>query len=304
MTAVTDPPKADCRPVTITHHGRERIDNYAWLKDENWQEVMRDPSKLKKEIRTYLEAENTHTELSMSGTKQLQATLTKEMRGRIEEDEASVPAKDGAYEYSTRFEIGGQHPIFCRRRIESGSEEVLLHGDKEAKGQSFFKISGCAHSTDHLKLAYAVDLNGSERFQVLVRDLTTGKNFATKVEDARGDIAWANDGKTLFYTMLDENHRPFRIMRHTLDKEQKQDDLIYEEADPGFFVSLDKCQSGQFIIISAHDHTTSEIHLVNANDPHFPPEIVEPRKKGIEYSVAPIGEKLLILTNADDAEDI
>ena len=303
MTAVPEPPKADCRPVTITYHGRDRIDNYAWLKDANWQEVMRDPSKLKEEIRAYLEAENSHTQLALSGTKQLQATLIKEMRGRLEEDEASVPAKDGAYEYSTRFETGGQHPIFCRRRGQSSSEEVLLHGDKEAEGRSYFKIGGYAHSTDHLRLAYAVDLNGSERFQVRVRDLITGRDFSTKIEDAKGDVAWANDGKTLFYTLLDDNHRPFRVMRHTVDMEQKRDDLIYEEADPGFFVSLDKSQSGQYIIISAYDHTTSEIYLIDANNPSSPPEIVTPRKVGIEYSVVQIGEKLLILTNADDAED-
>ena len=124
------------------------------------------------------------------------------------------------------------------------------------------------------------------------RDLITGRDFSTKIEDAKGDIAWANDGKTLFYTMLDDNHRPFRVMRHTVDMEQKRDDLIYEEADPGFFVGLDKCQSGQYIIISAYDHTTSEIHLIDANDPRSLPEMVTPRKVDREYSVVQIGEKL------------
>ena len=303
MSKIPEPPEADCRPKTITCHRKNRIDNYSWLKDVNWQEVMRNPSKLSEDIRSYLEAENEYTKLAMAGSEKLQKMINKEMRGRIEEDESSVPAKDGTYEYYVRFEIGGQHPVYCRRQNKDGPEEILLHGDKEAKGSSFFKIAGCIHSRDHLLLAYAADLNGSERFQVRLRDLAKGIELEDKLDDAKGDIAWANDCKTLFYIILDENHRPFRVMSHKLGQKSKDDKVVYQEADPGFFVSLKKCQSGQYIMISAHDHTTTELLLIDANNPETPPNVIAPRQLDVEYIAAHIDDRLIFLTNAEGAKD-
>lgn len=132
-----NPPIAQKRPQIFTHHGQDRIDDYAWLKDKNWQDVMRDPAKLDPEIRAYLEAENEHTTAWSNENVDLRNDLLAEMRGRIKEDESTVPARDGDYEYATRYEPGGQYPIFTRRNT-AGLETVLLHGDKEAEGQSFF----------------------------------------------------------------------------------------------------------------------------------------------------------------------
>ena len=207
------PPAAPKRPHTFSHHGQDRVDDYAWLKDENWQEAMRDPSKLNADIRAYLEAENAHTETWSDGNKNLRAELMAGMRGRIKEDDSTVPAPDGDYDYFTRYETGGQYSVFARLD-ESGAESILLHGDKEADGQSFFRVGTCTHSPDHTRLAYAVDLNGSERFEVKVRDLESGTDLSDTITDAKGDVVWANDGETLFYTILDDNHRPYRIMRH------------------------------------------------------------------------------------------
>ena len=149
---VPAPPTAPKKPTTITLHGRTRTDDYAWLKDENWQEAMRDPDKLDPDIRAYLEAENAYTKALLAGTEDLQALLFGEMKGRIKEDDSSVPAPDGEFEYFTRYETGGQHPLFCRRSTGgTGDGEVLLHGDKEAEGLSFFRVGGCSHSTDHAR---------------------------------------------------------------------------------------------------------------------------------------------------------
>ena len=303
MTNNPKPPSADCRPLTVSLHGKDRTDNYAWLKDEHWQEVLREPSKLNPDIRAYLEAENEYTQLCLATTEELQAELLQEMRSRIQEDESSVPARDGPYEYFTRFEFGGQHQIYCRRLNKHSEEEVLFHGDREAEGHSFFKVGGCRHSPDHLRLAYAIDFTGSERFQMSVRDLNTYNDVDNWIKNVKGDLVWANDSKTLFYTILDQNQRPFCVMSHVVGEPHEKDRIVYREYDPGFFVSLSKSQSCQYIKITAHDHTTSEVYLIHADTPKASPVVVTPRDKDVEYDVAHIKDKLLIRTNAGGAED-
>lgn len=297
------PPSAPKRPETITQHGVERIDNYAWLKDADWQAVMKDPDKLDSDIRAYLEAENDYTADFMADTEALQTRLFEEMKGRIKQDDSSVPAPDGDWDYYRRYETGGQHPVYCRRKSPDQAEEILLHGDQEAVGQSYFRISGCEHGPDHRLLAYALDLNGSERFEIRFRDLTTGETLPDRIADARGDLVWSNDGTTLFYTVLDDNHRPWRVMRHKVGGGPKQDAIVYEEPDAGFFVSIDKTESRRFVTVTAHDHTTSEVHLIDADAPDSAPQCVHPRERDLEYEISHHRDVLYILTNADGAED-
>ncbi len=302
--AVSAPPAAPKKPTTITLHGLTRTDEYAWLKDENWQQAMRDPDKLDPNIRAYLEAENAYTKALLAETEELQTLLFDEMKGRIKEDDSSVPAPDGEFEYFTRYETGGQHPLFCRRSTgDTGDGEVLLHGDKEAEGLSFFRVGGCVHSTDHARLAYALDTNGSEIFTVKIRDLASGGDLNDRIPDCSGNIVWGNDGETLYYTVLDDNHRPYRVNRHRVGTEAGDDVTVYEETDPGFFVGAGKSQSGKFVEISAHDHTTSEVHLIDADDPNAGPAVIAPRDRNVEYDIAHVGDKLFIRTNADDAVD-
>ncbi len=302
--AVSVPPTAPKKPATITLHGRTRTDEYAWLKDENWQEVMRDPDKLDPDIRAYLEAENAYTKALLAETEDLRTLLFDEMKGRIKEDDSSVPAADGEFEYFTRYETGGQHPLFCRRGTgDAGDGEVLLHGDKEGEGLSFFRVGGCTHSTDHARLAYALDTNGSEVFTVKIRDLASGGDLDDRLPDCSGNIVWGSDGETLYYTVLDDNHRPYRVNRHRVGTEAGDDVTVYEETDPGFFVAAGKSQSGKFVEISAHDHTTSEVHLIDADNPDAGPVAVAPRDPNVEYDTAHVGDKLFIRTNADDAVD-
>ena len=297
------PPVAEKRPAAQTLHGDTREDPYAWMKDDNWQAVMREPALLEPAVRAHLEAENAYVEAVMTSQKGLAEALFQEMKGRLKEDDSSVPSPDGPYRYYRRFAIGGQHPVFCREPRDGGDEQVLLDGDKEAEGESFFRVAACEHSPDHGRLAFAIDTNGSEIYRIGCRDLISGEDLADVIEGAHGNLEWAADSKTLFYTVLDDNHRPFAVRRHRLGDDAADDVTVYEEKDPGFFVGVSKTESGRFVVIDAHDHQTSEIHLIDAADPETPPRLIEARRKGVEYSASDRGGELLILTNDDGAED-
>ncbi|MGV8996337.1 MAG: S9 family peptidase [Parvibaculaceae bacterium] len=296
-------PVADVHPVTDTHHGITRTDNYAWLRDKDWREVMREPDALDKEIRAYLEAENAYTDSSVAPLEALRETLFKEIKGRIKEDDASVPSKDGAYDYFSRFEEGAQHPVYCRKT--SLGEEVLLDCNKEAAAHAYFHIGDVDHAPTHKRLGWTVDLKGSEYFSVKVRDLVTGRDLDDVVHDTSGGIVWDADGASYFYVHVDEEHRPLKVFRHVVGTAQSDDQLVYEETDTGFYVGVGKTSSGRFITIETHDHQTSEIRLIPADAPATAPRLVAPREHGVEYDIehdAP-RDRFLILTNADDAED-
>jgi len=299
------PPKAERRPVIVSHHGESVTDDYAWLRDDKWQEVMRSPDALAPDIRAYLEAENRYAKENLAPTEDLQTLLFEEIKARIKEDDSSVPSPDGPYAYYRRYAIGGQHPIFCRfkRDADAAAEEILLNGDTEAEGQSYLNIAACHHSPDHKLLAYAVDLNGSEFYTIRFRDLATDDALADALPNANGSFVWANDGKTVFYTVLDENHRPVAVHRHIVGTDPDTDVSVYAEPDPGFFVGVGETKSRRYILISAHDHETSEVHIIDADRADDTPRCIAPRETKVEYEVEHNGDRFIILTNADGAED-
>jgi len=297
------PPVAERRPKFSVHHGVELADEYAWLRAENWQEVMRDPSTLDPAIRTYLEAENAFTQAALEDTTQLQAELFAEMRARIKEDDSSVPAPDGTFAYFTSYVTGGQYPRFSRRPRGGGPEEILVDGNKEADGKAYWQLGSAAHSPDHRFLAYAVDDKGSELFTVRIRDLATGRDLPDVIADTRGSLVWARDSKTLFYVRLDDDHRPLFVYRHRVGTSAEMDALVYEEMDKGFYVVVDQTQSGKFIAINAHDHQTSEVYLIDAEEPESPARLLAARQHGHEYSVDHHRDRLFVLTNSGGAED-
>ncbi len=297
------PPHAAKHPTSVKRHGATLTDSYAWLKDENWQQVMHDPSVLNPEIREYLEAENAYAKALLAPSQAMADKIFEEMKARIKEDDSSVPSPDGPYAYFRRYVEGGQHPHLCREPVDGGAAQVLLDGDAEAVGQKFFKLAGVTHSPDHGILAYGVDLNGSEIFTIKFRDLETGQDLPDQIPGAHGAIEWANDNKTLYYTVLDDNHRPCAVKRHRLGTSPDEDEEIYREPDSGFFVSIDKTESRKYILIQAHDHQTSEVFLIDADRPDAVPLVVEPRCVEHEYEVSHHGDQLIIVTNADGAED-
>ena len=294
-----------------TRHGITRDDPYHWLKASNWQSVMRDPSLLDPEIRAYLEVENAYTETVMAPAQALKERLFQEMRGRIKEDDSSHPNPDGPFAYYRRFVEGGQHPIFCRcpreAKAEPGGgrhgEEKLLDGNSEATGKPFFKVADCQHSPDHRYLAYAVDENGSEYHVIRIKDLESGALLPERIERAQGELVWFSGARAFLYTVLDDNHRPYKVRKHVLGSDPAADRVVYEETDPGFFVGLGLTESRRFLTISAHDHVTSEVRLLPAGEDGDDPILVEPREPGVEYQPTDRGENLLILTNAGGALD-
>ena len=297
------PPMAAREPVTDTRHGITREDPYAWLRDANWREAMVEPERLAPSIRDYLSAENAYADAVMAPLESLRTALVAELRGRIQEDDASVPAPDGPWAYYSRYREGGQHALLCRRPRDGGDEQILLDGDAEAAGSEYFQLGGAAHSPDHRYLAFAEDRAGAESFSLRVRDLVTGEDFPETIQPARGDIAWASDGQTFLYTVIDDEHRPRWVYRHRVGTPADADEPVYTETDAGFFLGVERTESGRYLLIDSHDHTTSEVRWLPADRPADRPRLIAERTPGVEYSVSDHGEDWLIHTNAGDAED-
>ncbi len=301
---LTKPPQAEKKPNKTAYHGITRTENYAWLRAENWQEVMREPEKLDDDIRAYLEAENAYTDAYFEGTKELQSTLFEEMKARIKEDDSSVPALDGPYLYAMRYVTGGQHPHFYRTDKQGKNEEVLLDGDILADGKAYFRLGGFSHSDDHKLALWSYDDKGSEYFTLKIRDLKTGIELDDTINETTGGGIWDNASTCFFYVKQDENHRPSKVFRHVIGTPQSEDTLVYEEKDPGFFVGVSKTSSDNFITIDCHDHQTSESYLIDANNPTEAPRLIAKRAVEVEYSVDDLGNgNLIISTNADGAAD-
>ncbi|OCP24515.1 MULTISPECIES: S9 family peptidase [unclassified Ensifer] len=301
-------PVAAKKPVTDTRHGITRTDNYAWLRADNWQAMFKDPSILDPEIRKHLEAENAYMNAAMDDTKALQKTLFAEMRGRIKEDDSSVPVKDGPFAYGSLYVTGGEQPRYFRIPRDADSKDetirhVLLDGDKEGEGKSYFRLAGLDHSSDHSRGLWGYDDKGSEYFTLKVRDLSTGEDLTDVIENTGGGGAWAPDGKSFFYTVLDDNHRPSKIFHHVLGTPQADDRLVYEEKDPGFFMSVGGSLIDDFIYIDIHDHETSEYRLLSTKELTAEPKLVAGRVIGLEYEMTEGGDVFYILTNADGAKD-
>jgi oligopeptidase B len=297
------PPVAPRRPHAFTTHGITVVDDYAWLKDEDWQEVLRDPSILNADIRKYLEAENAYTESLLGHTAPLQKLLVKEMRGRIKEDDSNVPSPDGVYAYLRKFREGGQHELFGRSPREGGEAEIILDGDELASHHEYFKFGGARHSPDHRLQAWSADTKGSEYFSIQVRDWATKRDLDDLVEEADGGMVWNADSSAFFYVKLDDNHRPMQVWRHQLGMKQADDLLVFEEKDSGWFTHIHESASGRYCVIAGGDHETSEQRLIDLADPNATPRLVAAREEGVQYSVNDRGDQLFILTNADGAID-
>ena len=290
-------------PTTETNHGITKHDDYKWLKAENWQEVMQDPSLLPQDIRDYLEAENSFTQMQMADTVALQEKLFAEIKGRIKEDDSSVPAPDGKYFYFSSHVVGGQYPRFLRRLKDGGVDELLFDGNALAEGHEYFSFGGIALSPDQKLAAWSYDNKGSEFYELRVRDLSTGLDHADVIENTAGGATWAADGKTFFYTTQDESHRPLKTWAHILGTSQSDDLLVYEEKDTGLFTGVGSTFSEKFIVIGINDHDTSEIWLIDADKPNSPPRLMVSRTEKLEADVEDWNDRFFIKTNKDGAED-
>jgi oligopeptidase B len=280
------PPLARSVPHVHTVHGESRIDEYHWLRNREDPQVL-----------AYLEAENRYTEAIMRRTAKLQERLYQELRGRIKEEDLSVPVPWDDWLYYDRTETGRQYPIFCRRlKAEGTPEEILLDLNQLAAGHDYFRMGAFEISPDHRLLAYSVDTSGAEAFTIFVKDLATGELLAETIERTAPTAAWANDSETLFYIVLDEARRPSRLYRHRIGTNPVEDALVLFEPDEAFFLDINRSRSNRFLVLDLASHATSEVRVASAEDPvSF--EVVEPRRHGIEYSLTHHGDRFYIVTN-------
>lgn len=299
---MTTPPVARTDPRRITQLGRVRVDDYAWMKDENWQDVLRDPSVLRADIAAHLHAENAYTAAILAPTEALQADIVAEMKGRIRQDDSYPALPHGPWRYYMRFAAGAQHPIHARHPEGRPQDEtVLLDVDQAARGHDYFSVAATAHSPDHRLFAHAEDSQGSEIYRIVIRDIASGAQVGPAIESCSGNFAFSPDSAWLFWTWRDDHGRPTRIFRRRIGTDA--DTLVYHEQDPGFFIGIEASRSGRWIVISASNQDTSESWLIPGARPEDAPRCVEPRRNGVRYDLSHWGDRFVILTNADGAVD-
>ena len=239
------PPRAEARPSQLSAHGLTWTDDYAWIRAENWREVLRDPGRLPQDIRALLEAENAYADALLAPTLALQSELAREMRSRIAEDDSEPPQPNGPWAYYSLFRRGGQRRVYCRRPREGGEETVLIDGDARAEGKAYFRLGAARHSPDHTKFAWSSDELGSELYVIAVRDLERGRDVDERVAGSTGEIVWTRDSRGFLYVEQDENHRPCRVMLHRLGTVQREDVEIFREVDPVWFVAIEPTRLGK-----------------------------------------------------------
>jgi len=286
ITLQTDfpaPPAAAIRPSEFTEFGNKRIDNYFWLKDKTNPEVIE-----------YLKAENAYFDTVMSSSRALQDKLYSEMKGRIKEDDETVPQFYNGYYYYSRTEKGKQYSTYCRRKGNvSNAEEVTFDVNKMAEGKKAFIFSNFEISTDNKLAAYSSNETGSfADFTLQVRDLSTGSDLSDKIDKVQS-FAWANDNKTLFYSVGNEALRSWRIYRHSTGSTQP-DELVYEESDELFNVYVQKSKTDDFVFITSSSFTTSEYQYLPASQPNGKFKVFIPRTRDVTYNVYHHKEKFFI----------
>lgn len=286
------PPKAEQRPHSYERHGYTVEDPYSWLKDQAYPKV--DDA----DVLDYLKAENAYFEAAMKPHAALVETLFQEMKGRIKEDESSVPVKDGDWLTWWAFKPGAQYRTWYRKPVAGGADQVVLDEPSEAAGKEYFRLGAMEVSPDGRLAAILVDDDGSERFKLKIRDLATGKDLETVTEVGIGSPVWTADSKGVAYTEVNENWRSYRARLHWLGQPAANDRTLYEEKDDiGFSVGLGKSQDESLIFISTGDNATSEVRFVSADNPEAPLALIAPREKDRQYSVDASHGKLWVLAN-------
>jgi len=277
---------------SLKKHKETRIDNYFWLNDRENPEVI-----------AYLNQENAYYESMTSGTKGLQENLYEEMKGRIKEDDSSVPYFYNGYFYITRFETGQDYPIFARKKGSlSADEEIMFNCNELAKGHAYFKLGGLSVSPDNKFASFGVDIVGRRIYTVQIKNLETGEVLADKIENATGGSVWANDNNTIFYTRQDEvTLRSDKVFRHKLNTDSKEDVLVFNETDDTFNVSISKEKSRKYIVIGSGSTLTTEYRILNSDNPDGEFEVFQPRVRGLEYSISHFEDSFYVLTNKDKA---
>lgn len=295
------PPVTPKKIKHIEQLGYQRTDTYAWLKDENWQEVLHNPKCLKKGIETYLIQENSYTERYLEQTKPLQEELFQSMKDRLVAKDSSSELEDGDWIYLSRYEESNEYKTYYRKPIHSSTEQSILDPNLEAKKTDYYKVGYIEHSPTHQYLAYAEDTQGSEIWDIRVKDLNTDTLLPQTISHCAGQFTFSPCGFYLFWIYRDEHGRPTKIYRHEISS--GNDVLIYEEKDPGFFLSVERSLSNNWIFIAANDHDTNETWLISSKAPTANPVCVMPRQSGIQYELTDWQDHFIIKTNLNQADN-
>jgi len=297
-------PQLKKKPEIKTCHNFSWEDNYSWIHQDNILEVLKDNKKLTPEVRKYLEEENSYTDFQLSNTRNIQKDLFNEIKGRIKLDDESLPFKDFDYEYWTKTTTKGNYSIKLRKKIGSNNVEEIWNGDEEKKklNVEYFGIGDLEVSFNDKYLGYSLDTKGSEYYTIYIRDINTKKLLTEKIEETSGSIIFSLDDEYIFYSKLDENHRPRKIYRHKLGTNIKEDLLIFEEKSEAFTVGIGLSSDDKYFFITTSDHNTSEQYYFDVNEKEPHPKLIRKRKTGIIYSVNSWNGKFYNHTN-ESAED-
>jgi len=284
------PPMAERIPHTLTAHGGERVDDYYWLKERDNPEVI-----------NYLEAENAYTAAVLDHTAPLRKELFDEIVGRIKPDDETVPYFENGYFYYERFESGGEYPIYCRRpNSMQTEEEIILNVNELSQGHEYFAVRGLKTSTDNTLLAFAEDSIGRRFYSLRFKNLNTGEVYPDLIPEVTGNVVWANDNRTVFYTRQDpETLRSHQVYRHVLGSISADDVLVFDEADETFKCSVEKTKSKEFLIIHSSSTLSDEARYLSADNPTGPFTVFLARNRGHEYSIDHFADRFFIRTNAD-----
>ena len=297
-------PQLQKKPEVKSCHDVSWEDNYSWIHQKNILEVLKDSSKLLPEVRKYLEEENAYFEYQMKNTKDSQKKIFDEIKGRIKLEDQSLPFKDVRYEYWTKTTEKGNYSIKLRKKINTNEVEEIWNGDKEKEklNTEYFGLGDLEVSFNDKYLAYSLDLKGSEYYTIHVRDIETNKLITEKIQETSGSITFSLDDKYIFYSKLDEHHRPRKIFRHKLGSSVLDDELIFEEKSEAFTVGLGISSDEKFFFITSSDHNTSEQYYFSVDEQEPKPKLIQKRERGIIYSVNSWDENFYKHTNKD-AED-
>jgi len=287
-----------------TCHNTSWEDDYSWIHQDNILEVLKDNNKLNPEVRKYLEQENSYTDFHLSDTKNIQKELFNEIKGRIKLDDESLPFKDFDYEYWTKTTTKGNYSIKLRKKIGTDNIEEIWNGDeeKEKLNVEYFGVGDLEVSFNDKYLGYSLDTKGSEYYTIYIRDIETKKLVTEKIEETSGGITFSLDDKYIFYSKLDENHRPRKIYRHKIGTNTEDDQLIFEEKSEAFTVGIDLSSDDKYFFITTSDHNTSEQYYFNVDEKEPKPKLIKKRKKGVLYSVNSWNGNFYNHTN-ENAED-
>ncbi|MFN7038710.1 MAG: S9 family peptidase [Alphaproteobacteria bacterium] len=287
-----DSPKAKKHEHITELHNEKIIDNYSWLRAKDW------PNHIDEDILQYLKEENNYYNKVMAPHKKLEEKLFNEMKGRIKLADESVPIRHDDFFYYSYTTEDSQYPIYCRKKnLLSNENEVIFDQNKEAEGHKFFTVGDFSVSPNHKLLVYSVDLNGSERYSVKIKDLSTNQILSDEINNVIGDIYWHSNNLGFFYTELDENWRARKVYYHLLGTKQQEDKLLYHEKDDKFSLGIDKSASKKYIFIETSSYTNNEIYYISLEDPSLTPELIFERKANHFYYVDHHSEYFYILTN-------